>query len=359
MTLLNPCIGPIGPRDAKLVLVGEAPGDQEERTGIPFIGWAGQELRRLFLQAGLDWNSTYFTNVLFSRPPENKLEKFCVSKIELPASYPMPALSPGKYLHPDLLPELDRLWGELLNLRPNLIIAAGATAAWAILRLNGITRLRGTIHGSKFGKVLPILHPALLAKGPDGWSNRPVMVADLMKAAVEKEFPEIRRPVRHVLIDPTLPEVEEWRDVALATKLLACDIETRGRSITCVGFSSSSSSAIVIPFFDARKLAFDPELGLFPGSYWTRQGEIRVRRIINDVLSSSVPKLFQNGLFDVQHLLSEGYRIRNFAEDTMILHHALYPEMRKDLGFLGSIYTNETAWKLMRPRGDHSEKQED
>jgi uracil-DNA glycosylase len=359
MTLLNPCIRAVGPRDAKLVLVGEAPGEQEERTGVPFIGWAGQELRRLFIQAGLDWSTTYFTNVLFSRPPENKMEKFCVSKIELSTSYPMPALSPGKYLHPELLPELDRLWRELLDLRPNLIIAAGATAAWAILKINGITRLRGTIHESKFGKVLPILHPALLSKGPDGWANRPVMVADLMKAAVEKEFPEIRRPVRHVLIDPILPEVEEWRDAALASSLLACDIETRGRSITCLGFASSANSAIVIPFFDARKLHFDAEQGLYPGSYWTRSGEIRVRRIINDVLSSPVPKVFQNGLFDVQHLLGEGYKLRGIDHDTMILHHALYPEMRKDLGFLGSIYTNEAAWKLMRARGDHSEKRED
>ena len=271
----------------------------------------------------------------------------------------MSALSPGKYLHPDLLPELDRLWRELLDLRPNLIIAAGATAAWAILRLNGITRLRGTVHESKFGKVLPILHPALLAKGPDGWANRPVMVADLMKAAVEKEFPEIRRPTRHVLIDPSLPEVEEYCDSLLSAKLVACDIETRGGGITCLGFADSPARAIVIPFFDARKLAFDSKLGLFPGSYWTREGEIRARRAVQRVLGSDVPKLFQNGLYDVQYLLREGFKLRGIAEDTMILHHALYPEMRKDLGFLGSIYTNEASWKLMRPRGDHAEKRED
>ena len=359
MTLFNPCIRAVGPKDAKLVVVGEAPGDQEERVGVPFIGWSGQEFRRLFEQAGLDWGSTYFTNVLFTRPPENKMEKFCVSKGQLPNSYPMPALSPGKYLHPDLLPELERLWGELLSIRPNLIVAAGATATWATLKLNGINRLRGAIFDSHFGKVLPIFHPALLAKGPEGWAVRPIIVADLMKAKVEMEFPEIRRPRREILIDPTIEEVEEWLPRALSARLLACDIETKGRSITCVGFASSRSSAIVIPFFDARKLHFDPEQGLYPGSYWTRQGEHRVRRIVNTVLSSPVPKLFQNGMFDVQHLLGEGYRLRNVAEDTMILHHALYPELKKDLGFLGSIYTNETAWKLLRPRGDEQLKRED
>jgi hypothetical protein len=287
------------------------------------------------------------------------MEAFCVPKSQLPHNYSMPALSPGKYLHPDLLPELDRLWRELIDVRPNLIVTAGATATWAVLRLNGINRLRGAVHESRFGKVLPTFHPAFLAKGPDGWAVRPIIVADLLKAAVEKEFPDVRRPKREILIDPTLPEVEEWREIMLAADILSVDTETRGRSITLLGCAVSNSRAIVIPFFDARKLSFDPERGLFPGSYWTRRGEIRVRRIVNDVLSSTVPKLFQNGMFDVQHLMGEGYKLRNITDDTMILHHALYPEMRKDLGFLGSIYTNEAAWKLMRPRGDDQNKKED
>ena len=349
MTLLNPCIKAVGPKDAKIVLVGEAPGEQEERVGIPFIGWSGQELNRLLLQAGLNRADLYLTNVLFSRPPDNKLEVFCVKKEQLPAGYSLSALSPGKYLHPDLLPELERLWGELRDVRPNLIIAAGATATWAILALNGITRLRGTLHQSRLGKVLPIFHPAVLARD---WTVRPIIVADLCKAFIEQDFPEIRRPERHVLIDPTIEEVEEYCASLLSAKLIACDIETRSGSIACLGFADSPVRAVVIPFFDARKLNSDPELGLFPGSYWTRQGEIRARRAINRVLSSDVPKLFQNGLYDVQYLLREGFRIRAVQEDTMIQHHALYPEMPKSLSFLGSIYANESAWKLLSHRGD-------
>lgn len=353
MTLLNPCIHAVGPKTAKIVLVGEAPGEQEERVGIPFIGWSGQELNRLLLQAGLNRKDIYLTNVLFTRPPDNKLEVFCVKKEQLPAGYSLSALSPGKYLHPDLLPELDRLWGELRDVRPNLIVAAGATAAWAILGLNGITRLRGTLHQSRLGKVLPIFHPAVLARD---WTIRPIIVADLLKAFVEQEFPEIRRPERYVTIDPTIDEVEEYCRTLLSAKLVACDIETRGGSITCLGLAGSSSDAIVIPFFDARKLASDPEQGLFPGSYWTKAGEIRARKAVQSVLGSEVPKLFQNGLYDIQYLLREGFRIRNAAEDTMIQHHALFPEMPKSLGFLGSIYTNESAWKLLRPRGEEDKE---
>jgi uracil-DNA glycosylase len=353
MTLFNPCIKAVGPKDAKIVLVGEAPGEQEERVGIPFIGWSGQELNRLLLQAGLNRADLYLTNVLFTRPPENKLETFCVKKEQLPPGYSLSALSPGKYLHPDFLPELDRLWGELRNVRPNLVIAAGATAAWAVLGLNGITRLRGTLHQSRLGKVLPIFHPAVLARD---WTVRPIIVADLCKAFIEQDFPEIRRPERYVLIDPTIEEVEEWCAAALSAKLIACDIETRSGSITCLGLASSPSDAIVVPFFDARKLTSDPKLGLYPGSYWTSRGEVRARRAIQSVLGSPIPKLFQNGLYDVQYLLREGFKLRAVAEDTMIQHHALYPEMPKSLGFLGSIYTNESAWKLLRPRGEEDKE---
>jgi hypothetical protein len=43
-----------------------------------------------------------------------------------------------------------------------------------------------------------------------------------------------------------------------------------------------------------------------------------------------------------------GFRVVNCAEDTMLMHHALFPELPKSLGFMGSIYTNEAAWKLIR-----------
>jgi DNA polymerase len=353
MTLSNPCIKSVGPRDAKVVLIGEAPGKDEELTGIPFVGASGQELNRMLHQAGLKRSEILLTNVIFTRPPENKFDAFTLKKTDLPPAYDLPALSSGQYLHPDFRVELERLWGELLSVKPNLIIAAGATAAWSVLGSCKISQIRGTLHQSRFGKVLPTWHPAVLFHGQ--WDLRAIIVADLMKAFVEKDFPEIRRPERYVLIDPTIEEVEEWCAAALAAPLIACDVETRGGGIACLGLASSPSDALVVPFFDPRKLAFDPVRGLSPGSYWTRHGEVRARQAIQSVLGSSVPKLFQNGLYDIQYLLREGFRPRHCNEDTMILHHALYPEMPKALGFLGSLYTNEAAWKMLR----HGEDKDD
>ena len=71
------------------------------------------------------------------------------------------------------------------------------------------------------------------------------------------------------------------------------------------------------------------------------------------LLGSNIPKIFQNGMYDLQYLMRMGLRVRACDEDTMLMHHAICPEMNKGLGFLGSIYTNEPAWKLMRKhKGD-------
>ncbi len=61
---------------------------------------------------------------------------------------------------------------------------------------------------------------------------------------------------------------------------------------------------------------------------------------------ASIPKLFQNGLYDIAFLYrSMGIKVMGASEETMLAHHALQPEMIKDLGFLGSVYTDEGAWK--------------
>jgi DNA polymerase len=347
MSLFNPCISAIGPKDAKILGCGEAPGQQEEFTGIPFIGASGQELDRLLEQSGLHRRDLYLTNLLFTRPPDNNFDVFCLPRKDLPNGYSLPAISSGRYLHPDLLCELERLLAETKSVRPNLILALGAKALWAYTGLTAIAKLRGTVIETPHGKLLATYHPAALFRD---WGMRPVVLADLLKAEVESHFPEIRRPQRYVFIDPSLEDVQAWEETALSASLLSLDCETYSGTITCLGFAVSKHEAFVIPFFDRRKPS---------GSYWNLDEELLVRKTIDRVLSSKVPKVFQNGMFDLQYLMREGYNPRNITHDTMIRQHALYPEMPKSLAFLGSIHTNDIAWKLLRPRGTEVIKRED
>ena len=87
-------------------------------------------------------------------------------------------------------------------------------------------------------------------------------------------------------------------------------------------------------------------------NYWdTAEEEIAAWKIVTRWINFPMPKLAQNGLYDLQYLWRvHGIPVRNFLEDTMLLHHSIYIELKKDLGFMGSVYTDEASWKLMRQR---------
>jgi DNA polymerase len=329
----------LGPRTAKIALVGEAFGAEEEKTGLPFMGQSGQELSRMLQEAGIKRSECFLTNVLAFRPPENKIETLCSKKADLPKDYSLPPISMGKYLRPEFFPELERLETELKEVRPNLVIALGNIACWALLRSAGITSLRGTVTTStviESQKVLPTYHPAAVLRN---WAYRPIVLADFMKGKREAERPEIVRPTRKVLVDPTIKEVEDWIETVRYSPALAVDIEVMKGAVDMVGFASSPSLALSVPFASLR---------CDGNNYWpTAEEEVRAWQLVQELLLLPAKKVFQNGLFDLQYLLRMGLKIHNVAEDTMLLHHALWPELPKSLGFLGSIYTNESSWKLL------------
>jgi uracil-DNA glycosylase len=351
--LFNPCIKATGPViGTKIAFVGEAPGEMEEQIGIPFVGKAGQEFTSILQEVGIERSKCYLTNVLFTRPPGNKLDEFTIKKADCPPSYSLPPIALGKYLHPDLLPELARLRSELEILSPNLVVALGNTALWALTGTGAIGANRGTVIESTLVpglKVLPTYHPAAVLRN---WAWRVVVLQDLTKAKREMEFPEIRRTERRILINPTLDETLSWFDIhAYRSLILSCDIETEKRQITSIAFAASPSNILVIPFWD--KEASD-------WSYWEEAEELLIWEEIFMLLSKHPRVLFQNGLFDCQYLWNMLIPIPGFLEDTMILHHCLYPELPKSLAFLGSIYTNEVAWKKMRARhGSQEVKREE
>lgn len=144
--------------------------------------------------------------------------------------------------------------------------------------------------------------------------------------------------------------MEDWTRRALeSATLLAPDIETLNGQIRCIGFARSKEDVLVVPFVR----------GLRGGSYWgSEDDELRAWACVRALLESDIPKVGQNFLFDLQYLTRMGIRCRNVRHDTMLLHHALYPEMQKGLGFLGSVYTNEAAWKLLRRHGEELKRDE-
>ena len=352
-----------------IVVVGECWGEYENRIAAPFVGPSGIELLRMLNDARIitltstdrDYINDYYrrgdprcidsvwrlhsevyrTNVFNIHPPANRLEYFCGGKADGIPSYP--ALLPSRYVRREFEPELDRLSDEIIQHDPNLILALGNTALWALCGRTGVSKLRGTTHLTTHCvsgyKLLPTYHPSAVLRE---WSHRPTGVFDLIKARREAEFPEIRRPNCEIWIEPTLDDIERFNNEhASRCNPLSVDIETAGSRVTCLGYGSRDRS-IVIPFDDERSKT---------GNYWPdQQSEAKAWELIRHVLEDiKIPKLFQNGLYDCAFLWrAYGIGVKGCLHDTMLLSHALQPESLKGLAYLGSVFTDHGPWKSDR-----------
>ena len=141
-------VGRGNPR-ARLLLIGEAPGAQEDLEGLPFVGRSGQLLDRLLQSAGIDSNrDVYICNVVKCRPPDNRKP----SAAELAACRPW-------------------LEQQIALVDAPLVVLVGATALQGVLGIKGgITSLRGQWRPWQGRWLMPILHPSYLLRNP---SERP------------------------------------------------------------------------------------------------------------------------------------------------------------------------------------------
>jgi uracil-DNA glycosylase family 4 len=139
-----------GNPQAEVMLVGEAPGADEDRQGKPFVGVSGQLLDRMMAAIGLDRSTFYITNVCFWRPPGNR-----------------------KPTEAELAAQLPFVTRHIELVRPKVLVLVGGSSAQGLLGLNdGITRLRGrwfdytSPNLSAPIPTLPIFHPAYLLRQP-------------------------------------------------------------------------------------------------------------------------------------------------------------------------------------------------
>ncbi|MFM2309970.1 MAG: hypothetical protein RLY87_2092 [Chloroflexota bacterium] len=141
-----------GPADAAVMLIGEAPGAAEDRTGRPFVGASGRLLDTLLQRAGLDRNRVYIANVVKHRPPDNR--------------DPSPA---------EIQTCQHFLMRQIAAIRPRVIVPLGRHAAKFWLPDIQISLQHGQIHRVDDRTVIPMLHPAAALYQP---KNRPLMEAD-------------------------------------------------------------------------------------------------------------------------------------------------------------------------------------
>jgi DNA polymerase len=153
-----------GSRTAELMFVGEAPGEREDQTGIPFVGLAGQ-LLDLYLEAvGIPRESVYIANILKCRPPHNR--------------DPQPEESEACMKH---------LRGQVKLIRPKMIVCLGRIAAMRLIKPDyRITKEHGTFVRRGAFLMTAVYHPSALLRDP---SKREDMYRDMkaIRRALDEE----------------------------------------------------------------------------------------------------------------------------------------------------------------------------
>lgn len=333
----------------RIALIGETPGEREDALRKPFVGPSGSQLNGWLSAAGISRDACLVDNVLSFWPRCPVEELFVGAKefrtLEAAADDPTPEfrlpVKRGKHLPPVLWPELRRLNDNLRRFQPNVIVALGTLAVWALTGQQGVEAYCGHVLPGHLGfKVVPVIHPAAILRS---YNKRPLCIRAMKRVARESTAPTLVVPnqQRGVWLLETVFEVRDVvAQLITAGTELSFDIETHPASgtVRSIGFGNDEHSSYCVVFCRLPGGA---------GNSWTAAEEVAVVLLLRDLFESSLPKLAQNGAYDVTYLwLALGIRVRNYVADTRLRHHAYSPEEPKDLATLGRKYIQDIGpWK--------------
>lgn len=182
-----PFAGPTDPSGPKIALIGEAPGADEARLGVPFVGRAGQLLDEALRAAGIDRRACLVGNTFRYRPPDNKVAHFFASRAR--AKKEGFAIDEAwgpfstQYVKAAYAGEVEHLRATLAAYAPRVVVALGGTPLWALTGLTGITKERGRALDNRLLPGTPVVatwHPSFVLRG--NRVDMPTLEADLILA---------------------------------------------------------------------------------------------------------------------------------------------------------------------------------
>jgi len=340
-----------GSPSSPIWIIGEAPGGEEIAQRRPFVGASGQLLTQLLLETGFARHQCFITNVCHERPPEqvkngkvirDDISTFFLTKTEARRRLVSEVL--GRYPLPPVVSGRNHLINLLALHRPQLILAFGNTALWALTGHTGILKWRGSVLTATetpqpFTKLIPTAHPAAVLRE---YPLRNIVLQDLRRAKRESAFPEVRKPAWQFIVRPTADTAIDYlnglfRRLTWGRQTFACDIETRRGQIACVGIAQSETEAICIPLMCVERSE----------GYFSPDEERSIILLLRAVLSHPNARIvFQNGAYDLQYFAKQYGFLPRIQDDTMLMQHVCFPGLRKGLDFLSSLYCRyHRYWK--------------
>ena len=302
-----------GPRQPKLIFIGEAPGEIEEQTGIPFTGPSGKIHDGIIGSAGLQREECFLDNVVPIRPPQNKIERLS----ELGVTVEQFSLN---------------LKESLSKIDCSVIVAYGETSLQILTGKEGISKHRGSVYPCLLDDtkmVVPTFHPRFII---ENWKMRGVVIEDVKKALkIKKEG--YHEPSFNTIIKPTLSEVEAYIEALKKADRFSFDIEVvGGGQIACIGLGGDrifdlERSSICIPFKFGYK------------NYWEYLEENEIWMLLKELFQGDSLKIGQNLNYDLTKLLPFIGEPSPPWYDLMMAHHLIEAEFPHTLAFMTSLYT--------------------
>lgn len=313
-----------GPTDAKLILIGQGPGQDEALDGRPVVGPSGKKLDSWLVRAGIRRSECGVGNVVWCWLPGNR--------------EPTPAeVEHCRKAH----------WGPWLEKFPQarVLVPVGIAAMRGLLGKEAAKASNaGRIFQLDQGWAVPLLHPAYILRGQ--FAEEPAQVEYLKRAKEiasgkdyeEEDFNRVPEGVWY-RPSPTLGTLDEFRQRVGAAPVLAVDIETAGDHLRLVGLYCDATRSYL--GFPVRTPG--------GGVYWNPQDLPVAVGWLWDLLSDpDVGKVFHNGqAFDVPMLERNGFVVRGYAFDTMLGMHIAATGVPKDLEYLSKLYLGKSGWKGM------------
>lgn len=307
------CLMGEGSIESDIVIVGEAPGAQEDEEGRPFVGSSGRLLTKMLKEvAGIDRKNCYITNVVKCRPPENatpgkKDIKVCVEEY--------------------LIKEIERVG-------PKWVLTLGNSALQGVLGKSGITKHRGNLVRVGDFAVFPTFHPAAVLRNPR-YENE--LVADLRKFG-DLVRGEDNAPKTTVKIIRNRRQLKWLGKELFAAKGFTYDIETNFKhywendfKIVSISFSFRTGESVVVPIHHRE-------------SPWKNPAEV-LRYVGTWMKHKDAKHVAHNGKFDAQGLKNYGIET-NQTFDTMLAAHMLDENRSKGLKNLSQFYLNADSYGL-------------
>jgi uracil-DNA glycosylase family 4 len=346
--------------NVRLVIVGEGPGQHEERLGVPFVGVSGVFLNRKLEEASPEDDlrrDAWVTNATLCHPDGENDEKAaavcCAPRLyrelaQLPADVPILALGASAAR-------------SLLNVK-SILLARGFVWTAKEIDESAITALKNKAHKTGLAvdrlkhrilrgraklagrKVFPTIHPAFVLR-LDSW--HPVLKVDVDRFArfLRGEIAEPLEDEGPYKVYRT-PDKVERALAKLRRDVVAVDIETDGidpltARILCVGVNDGYDGVVIRWDDDENKNSLIPELA----------------RVLSEFLATRQVVVFHNGKnFDEIALERDGVVFIDNVQDTLLALHSFSSHLPKRLDWLASIYSDANPWKVKFGRRGAEEK---